>query len=829
MIKSYLTIALRNIVRHKLYSFINIAGLAVGLACLILIILFVRDELSYDKWIPGSDKLYRVEITFHVPDRPDIILSQTSMPLPLAMKDQIPEVKAATRLALETPAITVGDRQFTDKVAVVDPNFLQVVPLPLVSGDPRAALANPESVILSQSTARKYFGNENPIGKTISILKPPCPPTAATCDNSTVPLRVTAVMRDLPHNTQLVADLMIPNTSVVDRIDQQAKQCWVCNNNTFGYAILAPGADPATVIAKLKPILDRSVDLSAFTTIKIPGSQILQPRLVPFRDAHLTTDRYFGMKPPGSWTTLYGIGVIGLLILLVACFNFMNLATARATLRAREISLRKCMGATRRQLIIQFLGESVLMTLVALVLALALVEVLLPSYSSFLQVPLTLGYLADWPLMLAILGIAILSGLVGGFYPALVLSSFRPATVLRANTSGNPGSGTLRTTLVVLQFAVSIGLGIAATVVFQQIDFVRHLDLGFRRDNIVITGTNRLSPAGMEAFAQALARGPGIIGVTRSSQVAFSGGSNVMVVQKPGDQQMYTPTHFAVTPDYFQLYGIKILAGRGFSVNRGEDVFTYTEGAVASPDQAKNEGHNVMINAKLARNLGYTPSGIIGQTFIFGKARMKVIGVTADMLFEGARTPAVAMVYIYAPKFPQALSIRIQAGRTQEAMAYIERTSRAFVPNILMTRTFLDDTFERLYSADKKQGQMFAVFVAIAIVIACLGLFGLAAFTAGRRTKEIGIRKVFGARVRDVVFLLLWQFSIPVLIANLIAWPIAWYYLHGWLQGFSYRISLSPFYFLGAGLVALLIAWATVFSHARRVAGANPIHALRYE
>jgi len=829
MIKSYLTIALRNIVRHKLYSFINIAGLAVGLACLILIILFVRDELSYDKWIPGSDKLYRVEVTFHVPDRPDIILAQTSMPLPLAMKDHVPEVTAATRFALQTPAITVGDRQFTDKVAVVDPNFLQVVPLPLISGDPRAALSNPESVILSQSTARKYFGGENPIGKTIAVLKPPCPPTAATCDNSTVPLRVTAVMRDLPHNTQLVADLMIPNTSIVDRIDQQAKRCWVCNNNSFGYVILAPGADPAQVIAKLKPILDRSVDLSAFTTIKIPGSQILQPRLVPFRDAHLTTDRYFGMKPPGSWTTLYGIGVIGLLILLVACFNFMNLATARATLRAREISLRKCMGATRRQLIVQFLGESVLMTLVALVLALALVEVLLPSYSSFLQVPLMLHYLADWPLMLAILGIAILAGLIGGFYPALVLSGFRPATVLRANTSGNPGSGTLRATLVVLQFAVSIGLGIAATVVFQQIDFVRHLDLGFRRDNIVITGTNRLSPAGMEAFTQALARGPGIIGVTRSSQIAFSGAGNVMVVQKPGDQHMYTPTHFAVTPDYFQLYGIKILAGRGFSANRGEDVFTYTEGGVTAPDQAKNEGHNVMINAKLARNLGYTPSGIIGQTFIFGKSRMKVIGVTADTLIEGARTPAVAMVYIYARNFPQNLSIRVQAGRTQEAMAYIERTSRAFVPNILMTRTFLDDTFERLYSADKKQGQMFAVFVAIAIVIACLGLFGLAAFTAGRRTKEIGIRKVFGARVRDVVFLLLWQFSIPVLIANLIAWPIAWYYLHGWLQGFSYRIALSPFYFLGAGLVALLIAWATVFSHARRVARANPIHALRYE
>jgi len=828
MFRNYLVIALRNITRHKLYSFINIAGLAVGLACLILIILFMRDELSYDKWIAGSDKLYRVEVTFHVPDRPDIVLSQTSMPLPLAMKDHLPEVRAATRLALQTPAITVDGRQFTDTVAVVDPNFLQVIPLPLVSGDPRAALANPESVILSQSVARKYFGDGNPIGKSISVLRPPCPPAAATCDNSTVPLKVTAVMRDLPHNTQLVADLMIPNTSIVDRMDQQAKLCWVCNNRSYGYVVLAPGANPGQVLAKLKPVLDRSIDLSAFTTIKLPGSQILQPRLVPFRDAHLTTDRYFGMKPPGSWTTLYGIGVIGLLILLVACFNFMNLATARATMRAREISLRKCVGATRGQLIAQFLGESVLIALLALVVALALVEVLLPSYGRFLQVPLTLHYLEDWLLILGIVGIAALAGLIAGFYPALVLSGFRPAAVLRANQSGNPGSGTLRTILVVLQFAVSIGLAIAATVVFQQIDFVRHLDLGFRRDNIVITGTNRLSPAGMEAFAQALARGPGIIGVTRSSQIAFSGAGNVMVVQKPGDQQMYTPTHFAVTPDYFQLYGIKIVAGRGFAVNRGEDVFTYSD-VLSAPDQEKNEGHNVMINAKLARSLGYAPSEIVGQTFIFGKARMKVIGVTADTLIEGARTPAVAMVYVYAPKFPQNLSIRIQSGRTQEAMAHIERVSRAFVPSVLMTRTFLDDTFERLYSADKKQGQMFAAFVAVAIVIACMGLFGLAAFTAGRRTKEIGIRKVFGARIRDVVFLLLWQFSIPVLIANLIAWPIAWYYLHGWLQGFSYRIPLSPLYFLGAGLVALMIAWATVFSHARRVAGANPIHALRYE
>jgi len=828
MFRNYLTVALRNIVRHKLYSFINIAGLAVGLSCLILIILFVRDELSYDKWIPGSDKLYRVELTFHPPGRPDAPVAQTSMPLPLAMRDQIPEVRAVTRLAWENMAITVDGHAFAEQVTVVDPNFLQVIPLPLVSGDPRTVLANPESVVLSQSMARKYFGDANPIGKTIAPLKPACAPTAPSCDNSTVPLKVTGVMRDLPHNTQLYADMLVPNTSVVDRVGQDAKHCWVCNNRTFGYVILAPGADPAQVLAKLKPIIDRSVDLSAFTTVKIPGSKIMEVRLVPFREAHLTTDQYFGMKPPGSWTTLYGMGVIGLLILLVACFNFMNLATARATMRAREISLRKCVGATRSQLTVQFLGESVLIAVLALVVALALVEILLPSYSSFLQVPLRLDYLADWPLLLGIVGVAVAAGLIGGLYPALVISGFRPAAVLRANQSGNPGSGTLRTTLVVLQFAVSIGLAIAATVVFQQIDFVRHLDLGFRRDHIVITSTNRLSPQGMKAFGDALARGPGIAGVTRSSMVAFSGAVNVLMVQKPGDPQMFTPTHYAVTPDYFQIYGIKILAGRGFSENRGEDVFSYT-GGLSAPDQEKNEGHNVMINAKLARALGYEPAAILGQTFIFGKARMKVIGVTADTLDDGARTAGVQMVYVYAPDYPQTFSIRIQDGHTAEAMAYIERISHAFLPNVPMSQSFLDDSFERLYSTDKKQGQMFAIFVAIAIVIACLGLFGLAAFTAGRRTKEIGIRKVFGARIRDVVVLLLWQFSIPVLIANLIAWPVAWYYLQNWLQGFTYRIALSPLYFLGAGLVALLIAWATVFSHALRISRANPIHALRYE
>jgi putative ABC transport system permease protein len=826
MFRNYLVIALRNIIRHRLYAFINVAGLAVGLACAILITLFVRDELSYDKWILGSENLWRVEVTYHVPGRSDpIITAQTTMPLPIAMRDQIPEVRSATRLAREYLTLTAGDRQFSEKVGFVDPNFLQVIPLPLVEGDPRTVLAGPENLVISQSAARKYFGDADPIGRTLTAGRGGCGQDTV-CANTIVVLKVVGVMRDLPHNTQLDFDYLMPNTSLADRIDQEQKKNWLSNNNTFGYVTLTPGADQSRVLAKLKPILDRNIDISAFTNVKIPGSRLLEPRLVHFRDAHLTTDRNGGLKPAGSWTTIYGMAVIGALILLVACFNFMNLATARATMRAREISLRKCMGARRGQLVVQFLGESILMALLALVVALVLVEMLLPSYSSFMGRPLEFNYIADWPLTLSFFGVSILAGLLSGFYPALVLSGFRPAATLRANTSGQGGSGRLRAALVVLQFAVSIGLGIGALVVFQQIEFARNIDLGFRRDNIVFTGTGgHLTEDGIKSFVQALERGPGILEVARTSFMPFSGNNSVLPVQRPGDAEFLSPNHISVSGNYFRLFNINILAGRALQDNREEDEFY----EASTGDQGKNEGHNIMVNASLARALGYAPADIVGKSFVAGKSHVRVVGVAADTLSEGARAQALQTAYIHRVSNLQNIVIRIAPGRLQEATDYIARTQRSFVHGVAYSGTLLNDSYERLYQGDERQGQIFAIFVAIAILIACLGLFGLAAFTAGRRTKEIGIRKVFGARSRDVVVLLLWQFSIPVLVANLIAWPIAWYYLRGWLEGFAYRITLSPLYFAGVGLAALAIAWVTVLAHALRVASANPIFALRYE
>jgi putative ABC transport system permease protein len=466
------------------------------------------------------------------------------------------------------------------------------------------------------------------------------------------------------------------------------------------------------------------------------------------------------------------------------------------------------------------------MALLALVAALALVEVLLPSYSKFMGRPLALHYLADWPLTLAIIGVGILAGLLSGFYPALVLSGFRPALTLRANTSGQSGSGRLRSGLVILQFAVSIGLGIGALVVFQQIQFARNIDLGFRRENIVFTGTaGRLTEDGIKSFVQALQRGPGVLQVARTSFMPFFGNNDVLPVQRPGESEFLSPNHISVSQDYFDLFKIAILAGRALQDNREEDNFY--EGP--NGEQAKNEGHNVMVNASLARALGYTPADIVGKSFIFGKAHSRVVGVVADTLTEGTRSPVLQTVYIHRPDNLQNIAIRIAPGRLPEALDYIARTQRSFVRGVALSRTLLSDTYEKLYQGDERQGQIFAIFVGIAIFIASLGLFGLAAFTAGRRTREIGIRKVFGARVRDVVVLLLWQFSVPVLIANAIAWPVAWYYLHDWLQGFAYRITLNPVYFVAVGLGALVIAWLTILSHALRVARANPIHALRYE
>jgi putative ABC transport system permease protein len=823
MFRNYLVTALRNIIRHRLYSLINIAGLAVGLACAIFIILFIRDEISYDKWIPDSKNLYRVEVTFTLAAQTPMPVSGSPYPVAVAMQQQIPEVTGMTHLTGNKLTVMIGNRLFLDQFGVVDPNFFQIVKLPLVEGNPATVFSQADSVVLSQSRARKYFGDGEALGKTITLSENHCGDHRENCQITQYILKVTGVMRDLPHNSHLDVDALFPVTSDADPMPQPEKGKWF-NTHGWAYVRLAPGADPNAVAAKMKSITDRLADPSVLSALHLRGSDVLKTRLVSFQDLHLTTDRYGGMKPPGSWATVYGFAIIGILIQLVACFNFTNLATARATMRAREVSLRKVMGATRRQLVTQFLGESLLMSVLALFVALAVAEVLLPSFDQFLGKPITFHYLADWPVLAGAVAIALVSGLLGGGYPALVLSGFRPAAILRANQARQGGSGWLRTVLVVLQFAVSIGLGIAALVIFAQISFARNMDLGFRKDNVVVIRAGSMPPPARDAFERALRDLPGILTVASSNYVPMDGSNSNTDVHLPGGSSNPVMRVAPSDADFPQTYGVKLLAGRFLDRTRGSDATT----AAFTSDYA-GQSFNVLINESAAKEFGFTVQSAVGKHIFLHKTDVTVAGVLGDFSWAGTTEPVKPTVFYNDPIWNTVISLRLRANDAPQTLAAIDRLWRRFAPTIAMQRHPLSDDFDKQFLNDDRQGTIFGLFVGIAIFIACLGLFGLAAFTAGRRTKEIGIRKVFGAHTRDVIFLLLWQFSIPVLVANAIAWPLAWYYLHGWLEGYAYRISLNPLYFLATGAAALVIAWVTIFAHASRVAGANPIHALRYE
>jgi putative ABC transport system permease protein len=822
MFRNYLITALRNFTRHKLYSFINVAGLTVGLTCAVFIILLLRDELSYDRWIPGTENLYRIELAFHVPEQPLMRTNSAAFPMPDAMQAQIPEVKAAIHLDPRRMTVTIGDRQFLDHVDVVSANFFQKIQIPLVAGNPATVFAQPESAVITESMAKKYFGATQAVGKTLHIVGG-CQfgPDVDGCNVRQADVLVTGVARDLPHNTQLSGDVFIPNTSAADPMSQGRRQDWLSNSG-YGYVELAPGADPKLVTQKFVAVIDRSVDLVKLAGIHMRANQIMTPHLTLFQDAHLTSDNYGGMTPGGSWTLVYGFAAIAVLILLVACFNFTNLATARAMVRAREISLRKVVGARRGQLVVQFLGESVLIALISFALALSLTEVLLPVFDRIVGKPIGLHYLSDWPLTLAFLGTAILTGLAAGAYPALILSGFRPVLALRNNSAASQGSGLVRTTLVVLQFAVSIGLGIAALVVFAQISFAQAKELGMNKDGMVVVRLSAVTPAASQSMMRAMAADPALKGAALSGDVPFDGSNSNNIFQLPGEPARSLIRTVTAGPDFFSLYGIKLLSGR-----------TLSWGDIAR----KHEAYNIVINASAAKRFHFSPDGALGKSILTGDdeqhpdrlLRATIVGVVADFIFESDKRVIVPTIYGFDPENMSYVSAKVPAGGVPQALAAIDRIWHAFEPSSAINRHFLDEDFQKQFEADEQEGRIFGIFVGIAIFIACLGLFGLAAFSTERRTKEIGIRKSFGARSRDIVWMLLWQFSIPVLIANLIAWPVAYYYLHNWLEDYAYRISLNPLYFLGAGLAALMIAWITVFLHAQRVARANPIRALRYE
>jgi putative ABC transport system permease protein len=821
MIKNYFFVAIRNFIRHKLYSFIAVAGLAFGLACAILIGLYVQEELSFDAWLSDSQRIFRVDIVMHPQGLEPVNLGGSPIPLGESMAAELPGIAAQTHFTNQSYTVEVNHQRYWEWGVAVGHDFFNVIRLPLVEGDPAKVFEHPDAVVITQATARKYFGDVSPIGKTLLF------------DGNKARI-VTGIVKDLPYNTQFSGNIFIPyqppppdagSNMQVER-DFERTSSWI-RFPASTYVRLAPGVSQSSIEAQIPQLFARHISTatlaSVASVVNRPIKDFISAKVVPLRDVHLTADYHHGMKPGNSLTTVYGLIAIALLILLIAGLNFTNLATARAFLRSREVGLRKAVGARRKQLVVQFLAESVLTATLALVFALATVELLLPAYGNFLGHEVVFDYVRNWRFSMIVVAGTVVVGLLGGIYPALVLSGFSPAAAFRPTAVNPTRSAALRTALVVIQFAISIGLGIAVIVMFAQIKYARQIDLGFNHDNMVMLSLYKsgLTPSAQESLMQTLSRSPDITGVALSSKAPADEGDELSFARALGNPQKLSVQTVSISPGFAAVYGMKLIAGRMLSADRITD---------RNQGQGIEDGKNVVVDESTARDLGFTPQSAVGKTVEMVFARVTIAGVVRNAHFQGAQAVATPRtVYYYNPDHVNRISIRVKGGSIPDALAVIDNTWRRYAQGTPIQRWFLGDRIDQLYANAERQGIMLSAFVVIAVLISCLGLFGLAAFTAERRTKEIAIRKIFGADSGEIIRLLLRQFTIPVLLANLIAWPVAYFYLQRWLEGYAYRIDLSLIYFFAAGLSALVIAWATVIVHALHVARKKPVAALRYE
>jgi putative ABC transport system permease protein len=821
MLRNYFTIAVRNLVSHKLFSAINILGLAIGLACVILISLFVQYETSYDKHWANADNIYRVTRTFKRNAGGEDLLLATNAPQagPL-IKADFPELEQVIRIWGYRLLVAHEDVTFYETgIKFTDPEVFQVFDIPLLQGDPDTALAQPFSIVLSESTARKYFGDEDPMGKSIMV-------------ENQLPIKVTGIMQDLPENTHLSVDMLGSLSTIPQVFGESFLESWASNN--FHTYILTPdGYDIAGFEAQLPDFLVRHVGEDAPEWTEFPVQRLT--------DIHLKSNRDNEQSANGSQATVFTFSAVAFFILLIACFNFMNLSTARSAQRAREVGMRKVMGAHRKQLVGQFLGESVLLGLLAMVLAIALVEVTLPWFNSFIGKDLSFDYLGQPGILAMLVGLAALVGVFAGSYPAFYLSAFRPATVLKGDLTRGSKGAAFRTVLVTMQFAISIALVIATGVVFAQMKFTADMDLGLNKEQVVILRGAPSTGFGTsyDTLKQELLAHSEITAVTGANLMPSNQNTNAAGMRaEGGEPDGRGMPYLNVDYGFFETFDIDIVAGRAFSEDRGTDIWTPTS------EENPNTTAAFMLNELAARQLGWSPEEALNKWFEvsqgdgFAQAvRGPIIGVVDDVYYSSIREPVKPLFYrvmrstdpgAQFPNYSQ-MAVKFRPGSVNEVLAHIDSLWNEHLADVPMSRSFLDDNFGALYQSEEQQGQLFTVFSLLAIFIACLGLYGLAAFTTEQRTKEIGIRKVMGGSVKDIVLLLTRDFSKLVILANVLAWPAAWYLMSRWLENFAYRVDLSPLTFISAALIALVIAWLTVGGLAARAAWSKPALALRYE
>jgi putative ABC transport system permease protein len=685
--------------------------------------------------------------------------------------------------------------------------------------------------VLTESEAVRRYGTANVVGRTMSVIS-----RGVTRD-----YRITGVLRDLPKNSHLRINA-IARTDFTSYFADTPDflTCWGCHSG-WVWVRLKPGTDPATIQSALPAWEKRNIPDENAGDARFNAGDSQDWQLVNVEDVHLGKAQQAAMVIGNDRGTIITFAIIALLILGMAVVNFTNLATARASQRAREVALRKVLGASRKQLIVQFIGESVLIAILSMLIALSLVELLMPSFAAFLDADMKVSYFGEGGILGPIVLLVLMVGVLGGLYPAFFLSRFQPASVLKANKSSaeTSGTGRLRSILVVGQFAVSIGLIICTAVIYGQTVYARTLDPGYNRSRILQVdelSRYQLLDKG-EAIAEQTKRVPGVEAVGRTTIGVATDNQNNTGLMVPGNPEPVSIGIYQVDIGLREAMGLTMVAGRWFDESRPMDDMTLPYPADdASQAALAGRGGNIIINELAANRLGFkTPAEAVGKTLKaalvdneLGLVPVTIVGVMKDARFRSVKLPLDPLMFQFTRAGHTHMIVRYK-GDPRTVRDGVERVWKGAVTDVPFNADFSDDVVTELYEAEDARAQTFAAFALLAVVVACLGLFGLAAFTAERRTKEIGIRKVLGARIRDIVQLLVWQFSKPVIIANIIAWPIAWWVMRDWLNGFDARIALSPVPFVLAGTIALLIAIGTISGHALKVARANPIKALRYE
>lgn len=800
MLINYIKIAFRNIIKHKGISFLNIIGLAIGIACSILIMIFVMHELSYDKHFEKSDRTYRIAIRASIGDT-KIHQTYSSAITFLRLLEEFPEIETGVKfLGLGRIPVSFTEKIFfEDRFFAVDSTFFDVFSIPLLSGNRPEVLKEPYTVVLTESTAKKYFGKTDVVGE---VLK-------AHAD-SIIELKITGVSQDMPLNSHFHYDLLVSSTSFPEYINNTG---WT-SNSFKSYIVLKEGASKAKLDEKLPEFTRKYMGGEQFDAWVEQGNY-WEYFLQPVTEIHLNSDLNGEFEANGNKTYVYVLSVISVFVLLIACINFMNLSTARASLRAKEVGVRKVVGSRRGRLMLQFLSESVVISFIALILAVIIVVGFLPAYQNLLGKPVEFHFFDDPFIIVSLLIIGLFVGIISGSYPAFFLSSFKPVVVLKGSVDEDKRGAWFRNILVIFQFAISIFLIVGTVTVYKQIRLFQDKELGFEKEQVLVIRNPGSIQENFDAFKETLLSHNTISEVSGSNTLPGKGFSN-WGFGAEGVEKNFTLNTCVCDYDFLKTLKIDLVQGRFFSRDFPADSCA------------------AILNESAAKLLGWeNPLGKKINNWAENRGIFDVIGVIKDYHYESLhqeiRPMALFLIGGYFKRTPQYISARLTTENVSETIDFVVHTWNSFAPNMPFEYFFLDEDYDNLYINEMQTRKLFTIFSLLAIFLACLGLFGLASFIADRKTKEIGIRKVFGATVPGIVTLLNRNFTIWVLIASILACPAAWFAMKKWLENFAYRTSISWWIFVVAASLALIIALLVVTFQTYRAALRNPADSLKYE